>query len=302
MPLEWSVCGIFAKNIVNNHINIVMKNRVLKRVVFGLLFVVMAFNATAQQIIVTKNKEQIKAKIIEISDTQVKYRIYGSTDDTPVLTMTASEIMSILFEDGSVYTFDTPTQQNVYQQPKQNETAEIPKWTDTVEEEYTVNLNTGKTVVFKTGMPIEIQRGYYFYGEEKLSSKDGADFLRQLCPDAYAEYKRGEKYGYWGTTFVIGSLGFMGWGLYDAIKMMFLTGDEHESERRDIMLKKCIPHVGIGIGMCLFIGIPLLNKALKLTTHSFVMFNQNCAWKPTKKQSELSFSISTNKMEMSLKF
>lgn len=280
-----------------------MKNRVLKRVVvFWLLFVAMAFNATAQQIIVTKNKEQIKAKIIEISDTQVKYRIYGSTDDTPVLTMTASEIMSILFEDGSVYTFDTPTQQNVYQQPKQNETAEIPKWTDTVEEEYNVNLSTGKTLVFKTGVPIETHRGKFFYGEEELRSKDCADLMRQLCPDAYAEYKRGKKYENWGGAFLIGSLGFMGWGLYDEIKMMFLTGDEHESERRDIMLNKFLPHVGIGIGMCLFIGIPLLNKALKLTTHSFAMFNQNCAWKPIKKQSELSFSISTSKMEMSLKF
>lgn len=302
MPLEWSVCGIFAKNIVNNHINIVMKNRVLKRVVFGLLFVVMAFNATAQQIIVTKNKEQIKAKIIEISDTQVKYRIYGSTDDTPVLTMTASEIMSILFEDGSVYTFDTPTQQNVYQQPKQNETAEIPKWTDTVEEEYTVNLNTGKTLVFKTGVPIETHRGYCFYGEEKLSFKDYEDFLRQLCPDAYDEYRRSKKYGNWGITFVIGSLGFMGWSIYDVIKMeIFLSGDEHELERRDVMLKKCLPHLGIGLGMCL-IGIPLFNKSLKLTEHSFAIFNQNCAWKPIKKQSELSFSISTSKMEMSLKF
>jgi len=302
MTLEWSVCGIFAKNIVNNHINIVMKNRVLKRVVFGLLFVAMAFNATAQQIIVTKNKEQIKAKIIEISDTQVKYRIHGSNNDSPVLTMTASEIMSILFEDGSVYTFDAPTQQNVYQQPKQNETAEIPKWTDTVEEEYTVNLNTGKTLVFKTGIPIEIQRGYYFYGEEKLSFKDCEDFLRQLCPDAYAEYRRGKKYEHWGISFIIGSLGFMGWSIYDLIKMeIFLSGDEHELERRDVMLKKCLPHLGIGLGMCL-IGMPLFNKSLKLTANSFAIFNHNCAWKPIKKQSELSFSISTNKLEMSLKF
>ena len=305
MPLEWCVCGIFAKNIVNNHINIVMKNRVLKRVVFGVLFVAMAFNAAAQQIIVTKSKEQIKAKIIEISDTQIKYRIYGSTDDTPVLTMTASEIKSVLFEDGYVYTFDTLAQQDIKQQYEQSDAVEIPNLTDTVQEEYQLKLSTGKTLVFRTGVPIETRKGKYFYGKEELRSKDYADFMRQLCPDSYSAYRRSKTCDFFCDAAMFASGFFWGWSIGDVFEAMNHFGEEDEfghDKGDEIMLKKFLPHFGIGLGICLFIGVPLYNKAIKLNTKSINYFNQNCAFKPTKPQSEISVNLTTNGAGISFRF
>lgn len=64
----------------------------------------MTVAATAQDVIVTKKSERIDAKIIEVSDKEVRYKKQGNPDG-PTFTIQTRQIATITYANGDVQTF-----------------------------------------------------------------------------------------------------------------------------------------------------------------------------------------------------
>lgn len=79
----------------------------MKRFILVFSMLLISVLLTAQDVIVTKTSEKIEAKIIEVSNTEVKYK---KTDflDGPTFIIQISEISSIIYANGDVQAFNTP--------------------------------------------------------------------------------------------------------------------------------------------------------------------------------------------------
>jgi opacity protein-like surface antigen len=131
------------------------------------LFVIvmgMATIASAQDIITTVDSQEIKAKILEISSTQVKYVDYNYQDG-PVYVFNADEIASITLANGDVKTFA---------QKVNPESLSVSN-----------NTITQNPYVLRTG-------NRYYYNGEEMRGEVYANFLKNNCADAYKLYQHGK--------------------------------------------------------------------------------------------------------------
>ena len=81
----------------------------MKRLLFVLAFVCAAQMLVAQDVIVTRQAERIDAKVMEVSESEVKYK-KTSNPDGPMFVLSTEKIASILYANGEVQVFE--------QQPK----------------------------------------------------------------------------------------------------------------------------------------------------------------------------------------
>jgi hypothetical protein len=56
--------------------------------------------ANAQDKLYRKNGEILKVKVLEVSSTEVKYRLFGKPDDSPIYVLERDRIKKIVYEDG----------------------------------------------------------------------------------------------------------------------------------------------------------------------------------------------------------
>lgn len=137
------------------------------------LFVIvmgMASIASAQDIITTIDSQEIKAKILEISSTQVKY-VDFNYQDGPVYVFNADEVASITLANGDVKTFAA----NENPEPVRVANTEIPA---------TILSTTQNSYILRTG-------NRYHYNGEEMRGAVYANFLKNNCADAYKLYKHG---------------------------------------------------------------------------------------------------------------
>lgn len=131
------------------------------------LFVIivgMASIASAQDIITTIDSQEIKAKILEISSTQVKY-VDFNYQDGPVYVFNADEIASITLANGDVKTF------------AKNESPEP--------------LSVSNSTITQNPYVLRTGNRYYYNGEE-MRGEVYANFLKNNCSDAYKLYQHGK--------------------------------------------------------------------------------------------------------------
>ena len=75
-----------------------MKN---KTIIFASLFVsFLSITAIAQDIVIKTNGDKIKAKVLEVTQTEIKYKRFESLSG-PTYTVSISEIESIKYKDGT---------------------------------------------------------------------------------------------------------------------------------------------------------------------------------------------------------
>lgn len=153
----------------------------LLAVSFTLLFCAIGF---AQDIIVTIESARIDASIVEISETEVKYKS-ATNPDGPVFVIQTNQIASIIFKNGEVKTFSNASQKT------------------------TVSVREAKDIIFIPGQKLEkIERNginterktKYYYGNIELDEKLYEDFLKIHCPAAYKNYKTYSNLAYGGGT------------------------------------------------------------------------------------------------------
>ena len=131
------------------------------------LFVIivgMATIASAQDIITTIDSQEIKAKILEISSTQVKY-VDFNYQDGPVYVFNADEIASITLANGEVKTF--------------------------AQKENPESLSVSNSTITQNPYVLRTGNRYYYNGEE-MRGEVYANFLKNNCADAYKLYQHGK--------------------------------------------------------------------------------------------------------------
>ena len=84
-----------------------------KTSIFFTLFLAITIcnNTFAQDIIVLKNGDIIKTKVLEIGSTEIKYKKYTNIDG-PIYSKLISEILAINYENGTKDTFDNNQNEN----------------------------------------------------------------------------------------------------------------------------------------------------------------------------------------------
>ncbi|HTI08401.1 MAG TPA: hypothetical protein VL832_07580 [Puia sp.] len=66
-----------------------------------------ATRSLTQDIIVKNNKEQVEAKVIEVDDISVKYRLWAEKQDGPLYTIKKPDIFMIIYQNGRRETFSS---------------------------------------------------------------------------------------------------------------------------------------------------------------------------------------------------
>lgn len=145
----------------------------MKRLLFVLAFVCAAQMLVAQDVIVTRQAERIDAKVMEVSESEVKYK-KTSNPDGPMFVLSTEKIASILYANGEVQVFE--------QQPK----------TEPVEKQQPVTDRKIKkgVVLFREGRYIVDNRAGSIYEPENLRELLGDDAYNNYL-DAQTSYGSG---------------------------------------------------------------------------------------------------------------
>ena len=98
----------------------------MNKLVLLSFFIFQAFILNAQDIIIKKTGEEIKAKVIEVAAAEVKYKKYDFQDG-PLYIISKSEILMIRYENGTndIFSNDNSGNNNNYVNPPQNITPPV---------------------------------------------------------------------------------------------------------------------------------------------------------------------------------
>ena len=83
---------------------------IMKKILSMLLLAVAFVPMFAQDIIVTHESERIDVNVIEVSETEVKYKKSDNTNG-PTFVLSTAKIASIIYKNGDVQTFKQQVQQ-----------------------------------------------------------------------------------------------------------------------------------------------------------------------------------------------
>lgn len=141
-----------------------------------LLFVTISIVSFAQDIIITKDKERIQAKILEVSKDEIKYKKF-TYQDGPVFSIDIDEIVTVAYENGEVEIYDEETieEKNEMIQAK----AEALRKQEAM-----------------YGTLIKADDLYYLCDRDKRTKMDKEaylEFIQDNCPEAYKSYKTGNR-------------------------------------------------------------------------------------------------------------
>lgn len=279
----------------------------MRKVLFFIALCLTTMAVKAQDIIVTKNSERIEGKITEITERQVSYTLKDKPNGS-TYTIGLSRVASIIFENGDVYVpKEVPeVAPPANEQYKNNET--VMTWEDVPEKEIPITLPSGQTVMFRTGVQIELNDGKTYYGNYLFDNKhlkDYADFLKQTCPAAYLEHCQGDKLMNWSMVPLISGTVCMCVGLGKCI-IPLINGSAFEEDYDDWegMGKPMLKWAGIGLGITCIIGLPIGMKAIKHQENARNIFNRECAQMQHKQNTAayLSFGVSPMGAGLSLTF
>ncbi len=248
----------------------------MKRFLFFILLCTICLGVTkAQDIIVTHDGERIDAIVIEISDTEVRYKRADNADG-PTFVLTTEKIASIVYKNGEVQTF---MGQNTQNQPVVSGT----QGTKTV-----YSVRDAADIAFVAGQKIvkSEKRHKYYYGDIELDESLYRDFLKLTCSAAYKEYST-------GTGLIW--LGYLGNGIITGVGLGLVAG----SGLNDALLISgaIITVAGLGSGITLVcIGAKKDNKSLDI-------FNAQCSQSLNYKQAlSLNLGVTSNGIGLTLNF
>lgn len=213
----------------------------MKKLIGFFVFFFVALSAGAVDVMITKDNRTIRGEVVEITDTEVKYRKEGSS----VLFSTLKENFNlIVLQNGEVINFVSPA---------------------TDDSELTSSSSLQLDSIYR------VRRGavsHFFQGENRISRREYEKITKAFCPDAYQMYAEGRRL-YRSSKIVMGlGLGTLGVGV---IVGLVYSGMEHGNY--SVAVPVSISAVGI-IELCASAG--MRQKGLKLEAESMELFNQQC--------------------------
>lgn len=87
----------------------------MKKIVLAMTLMMFCITVTAQDIITTKDGDDILAKILEVTTTELKYKKY-SNPDGPTFTISKSDVLIVRYENGEKEVFKDTPKNNSYKQ------------------------------------------------------------------------------------------------------------------------------------------------------------------------------------------
>jgi len=167
--VKFTLC-IFARYLLKN---VIQKNSKMKKVLALVVLFSSFVSAFCQDVIITRDEKKIEAKILEISDAEIKYKEQSNLEG-PTFIMKTNKIVSILFSNGTVRNF-----------------------TNGVGGEQNGFFNTDNNA---DGRKFELTEAGVKFGGKLITKDEMKDILRQGCPIAYHKYKSGKVKKVWGWT------------------------------------------------------------------------------------------------------
>lgn len=164
----------------------------MKKFILSLVAICVATVLFAQDVIVTIDEQQISAKILEISSSEVKYLDFNNQDG-PVYVLSIQEILSIQLANGDVKSYERKT---------------APVFVDTTT---TAKQSHNASYLIRTG-------NRYHYNGIEMRGDVYANFLKNNCTEAYTIYQKGRTVSTVGWILLgvgVGlDLGFAWWAPY----------------------------------------------------------------------------------------
>ena len=214
----------------------------------------------AQDIIITKDAGRIEAKILEVSQSEIKYRQF-SNPEGPACVMAAEEVQSITYANGEVQTFDN--------QDIQVNKAALPDSQGDQEQQAEA---APKTVVHYgnlTGGKIKRDKNNYYNADgTSVSEAEYLEFIRTQCPVAYDFHINGIMKEKLGKIFCCVSAGFSLASI--CCLCIVLAGNDN------FTLIPSLCFLGGAVGF-LVVGIPIWQVGKRQQRFSYEIYNQQCA-------------------------
>ena len=153
----------------------------MKRILLSLLLAVVFLPLWAGDIIITSSSERIDAKIVEVSDTEVKYKRQDNLNG-PTFVVSTSKIATIVYENGTVQAFEQKQQsaQPVYG-----------------------NNAVNSSLDYQPGQIVK-KDDFYFLGDKRMDEDQYLAYIQKNCEAAWDSYNKGCR------------LWRAGWGLFGA--------------------------------------------------------------------------------------
>ena len=213
----------------------------MKKLLLMVMLIVAGF-VSAQDVIITNDSRKIDAKIIEVSQTEVKYKEKNNPNG-PTFVLNTKDINSIIYANGSVSTFN---QTQTYSQQQAGS--------------YQSNsqLNQGSFIT-KSG-------NTYFYNGKSMSESEYLNFVQNNCFEAFQSYQQGQQL--WKT----------GWTLFGVGMGSVVLGAAFCWAPYSVIYSSIL--IGAGGGMVIG-SVPCIAIGSVRKKNSYEIFNEQCARRAT---------------------
>ncbi len=257
----------------------------------------------AQDIIITKDAQRIEAKIQEVSNQEIKYKLF-TYQDGPVFVLSIADINSITFENGDVQVYNPISSQAQQTQQEPVQEAE----TQAIQQQpVQVVAKQADEQMGAIGMIEKYDDYYYLRNGDSSTRMDKTAYLRFIqnnCPEAWQRYQQGNKLWKAGWGLLGAGIGvemLIGVPLYCAGVVKSVNNavyyDTYNSNDYTLMASGL---AFIAIGSLMEAGsIPLLVVGGIKRNNTHEVYNVSCA-KPNRVS--LNLQSSSNGIGLALKF
>lgn len=233
----------------------------------------------AQDHIITRDSKRIEATVMEVSDTEVRYKRYDNPNG-PVYVIKTTQISSIMFANGAVQSFLESGGSGDDKGGEKSKMEELSGYRPFV-------VNSGRVVTYTPGLKMDRSGGTFSYGGVALKDDVYEEFLKETCPEAAAQYGAAKAMDVVGDIFLYSGCFCLGWGLGDIMLDYFDYG---------------VSWIIWGVSLSLT-SIPFYVIESVMKHKSVAVFNERCAAKPlAAAEPELQFKVSPMGFCLALNF
>lgn len=184
----------------------------MKKFILFLVAICVATVLFAQDVIVTIDGQQISAKILEISSSEIKYLDFNNQDG-PVYVLSIQEILSFQLANGDVKSYERKA---------------APVFVETT----TAKQSHNASYLIRTG-------NRYHYNGIEMRGDVYANFLKNNCTEAYTKYQKGR---------TISTVGWILLGVGVGLDLGFVWGIPYAGYIGLACEIACIPTLIVGYG------------------------------------------------------
>lgn len=273
---------------------------------------------SAKDVIVLNSSDSIKAKILEVTPTEVKYKKMNYLDG-PTFIILKSEISKITYGNGDVESFVQKEEKNVAVDSTSNSATASANVNTTANVSASANDSATATVSASTLPPIDSEKsiapkeepsypmldrikGKYVLGDMVMDKKEYGKFLDANCPIAYEKWRSGSKRVKSGWTLAI--TGFT-CEMISTISFISYAKSERYHARGGYYTYN---DGALALGIATLVpavllettAVPLLVTGYVSRRKSIGLYNEQCA--PKNSAFELRLNVKGNGLGLSLNF